>query len=102
MKFKFLSSCSRVVLLVSCGLLLLTSGCMTYRFANTIELPANKTGIYIPVFVDETVEGNLGMELANAVRGNVLRRHPSEKDAGPTFVQWGRRKARGGYLSGVR
>ena len=76
MKFKFLPSCSRVVLLVSCGLLLLTSGCMTYRFANTIELPANKTGIYIPVFVEETVEGNLGMELANAVRGNVLRRHP--------------------------
>ena len=76
MKFKFLSSLSGFLLLTGVCVTPLLGGCMSYRFANTIELPANKTGIYVPVFVDETVEGNLGMELASAVRGNVLRRHP--------------------------
>ena len=63
-----------VLLLLCVGLS--ATACLQYRFANTIHPPMGKTKIYVPVFVDETTEGTLGLDIANAVRNEVLRRQP--------------------------
>ncbi len=63
-----------VVLLLSLGLS--STACLQYRFANTIHPPMGKNNIYVPVFVDETTEGTLGLDIANAVRNEILKRQP--------------------------
>jgi len=52
------------------------SACSHYRFANDVGIPYAKKKIYVPVFVDETVEGTLGFDVANAIRVQILQRQP--------------------------
>ena len=51
-------------------------GCAHYKFANDVVVPYTKQRIYVPVFVDETVEGTLGFDVANAIRVQILQRQP--------------------------
>ena len=57
-------------------LMLLGAGCAHYRFANDVQVPFNKSRVYVPVFVDETVEGTLGFDVSNALRVKILHRQP--------------------------
>ena len=67
---------TRVLFFALCVSGLSASGCLQYRLANTIHPPLGKTNIYVPVFVDETTEGTLGLDIANAVRAEIIQRHP--------------------------
>jgi hypothetical protein len=51
-------------------------GCAHYRLANDVQVPFSKSRIYVPVFVDETVEGTLGFDVSNALRIKILHRQP--------------------------
>jgi hypothetical protein len=69
-----LLSPSRCVLL---GLVMfLGVGCAGYRFANDVRVPGSSNCLYVPVFVDETTDGRLGLQLADGVAREIFARNP--------------------------